>query len=152
MNQNDYARGILQAYVGELGGITLCEHLLPRFTSSAEATEKLRTICELERYTSLVLKPVIERLGLAGAVVEKPDAGLYERVRSIETWADFTNLLINDLPPFVKEFDELAAAAHESDASALAHLAWHERALVAFGEAETHEPSLENLALLKWDE
>jgi hypothetical protein len=149
MNEREYRQGIVEAYDGELGGVALCEYLLPRFRESSDITAKLEAICKLERHTSEVLWEVVERHKLNHAVA-RPDEVEIDFAKDVHDWSEFVSLLCTTLPPFVEKFDQLAEAALPDDADALTHLAWHERALVAFAEAEHAHARPENVRLLDW--
>ena len=132
MTSNAYINRIRKAYVGELVGERLyralgleCEHPQNRI--------KFLVIAAVEALTNQRLRPMATRLGIEPDEAEMRMT-IERRARELRqlSWREFIRKAACDWPPYIAEFEALAAAAAPGDESVLQGLVAHERALVQF--------------------
>lgn len=133
----DYLGRVREAYQGEVYGEALFRGLKER-AGSREQAYKWRVLEQLERETKLRLRALVEDLG--GETDEEidqlergeSDAAFFARI----PWDAFMSGFRRELQKFIDAFEELETLGRPGDAGVLAAVTEHERALLAFAEAE----------------
>jgi hypothetical protein len=133
MDPADYIAGINKAYQEELGGEVFFGALAGAQDDSQRAS-KLRVLARLERQTAATLEPLLAKYGGA---VEMDESVREQSLReaadySAGSWEQFLLSMSAVLPPYVKTFKDLEAAAPRGELPALRALTQHEEALVEF--------------------
>ena len=136
ITSNFYTDAIRKAYAGEIAGERLyralgleCEHPQNRI--------KFLAIAAVEALTNQRLRPIATRLGIEPDEAEMKFT-IERRARELRvlSWREFIRKAAADWPPYIAEFEALAAAAAPGDESVLQGLVDHERALVRFVSIE----------------
>ncbi len=141
MPSDEYARGVLKAYQGEVAGEAL-------YRTAAEAAEaasepdrsyKFRVLEQLELETKEKLRFVLERLGdSTEETAELIEVGkkLAQSLFAGPDWRADMRRYAGVIGPYVKEFEQLEAEAPAEDADVMSYLVAHERVQVTFAQRE----------------
>ena len=136
MAVDTYRDAIQSAYVGEIVGEHLYRALARRCADPGQQS-KFNAIADVERLTHQRLQPIADRLQIEP--VEAQWQAVVDR-RTLEiaalAWADFIAQALEKWPPYIAQFESLAAMAPQSDTAVLKLLVDHEVALVRFARAE----------------
>jgi hypothetical protein len=145
-----YREAIQAAYFGERGAERVYR-LLSEGCEEPTQREKFKVIADIEQLTANTLAPLARRLGVVDDEVLLA-AHVAQRLAELQplSWTAFIQQAARKWPPYVGEFEALAAQAPPGDADAMQLLVAHERALVRFVEIEIHSPgSAKSLQPLK---
>jgi hypothetical protein len=136
MVSKTYRDKIRQAYEGELIGEKLYRKLAARSAINQQRA-KLNAIADVEKLTTVRLKPIAERLGIHPqesdyqAVVER-------RANQLAgySWSAFISKALRDWPPYIARFEALLPLAPVGDEPTIRLLIEHEVVLVEFVRIE----------------
>lgn len=132
----DYASALLATYEEEISGEGYFAGLAGQL--SGRPREALLLIARMERATAKVLRPLIERHGLATAdpaALMARGAAAAEGQRGI-TWESLVRRMADEYPAYMDELEQLARLAPDEDQAAIAIAAEHELALIELGRRE----------------
>jgi dimethylamine/trimethylamine dehydrogenase len=137
MSALPYCTQVANAYEDEVAGEAFFAALADLATTQ-DAAAKLRLLARVERATAKLLRPVIERHGIAvRAEAELAEEGRLEAPAwTTRDWPDLARRFAEDFPRYIAEFEAIEAIGPETDRGALRALTRHEIALVAFARAE----------------
>lgn len=134
---DSYERRVNQAYQGEVNGESLFRELAARSKDKTERA-KWQVLQQLEAETKARLRPLVDKLG--GALEEDPERAQqgvrYAAKLAGTPWPDLMAEFRDELPRYVRWFEELEGMARPQDRLILHAATQHERAILAFAEAE----------------
>jgi len=132
-----YEQRVEQAYQGEVYGEALFRELSAR-SAHEEERAKWQVLQQLEAETKARLRPLVEALG--GTAAEDPaqvERGIRYAAKLADTpWLDLMAEFRDELPRYVRWFEELEGMGRPEDLAVLRAATQHERAILAFAEAE----------------
>ena len=132
-----YLKTLLKYYEEEVMGEAYF-HELAEHTRGAAERGKLLLLAEVERRAAEVVRPLLDRHGLAprdAAVLETLGAAHAERHRNY-SWMEFMAYMIARYPAYVVEFEALERLAPEDDLPTLKLLTHHEVVAIEFANKE----------------
>ncbi len=134
---DDYLDRVVESYQGEVFGEAIFRELAAK-CADPETAYKWRVLEQLERETKERLKPLVAELG--GDIEENP-ARFRKGQHLAEKWAtqSWSEIMVwfrDQLPTYVKFFENLEADAREQDRQLLGKVTAHERALLDFAKHE----------------
>ncbi len=132
-----YLETLLEYYEEEIMGEAYFRGLAEHIGGAAEC-EKLVLLAEVERRAAEIVRPLLDRHGLAprdAAVLKSLGTAHVERHRR-HSWMEFMAHMIARYPAYVVEFEELERLAPEDDLPALKLLTHHEVVTIAFAKKE----------------
>ena len=147
---DEYRTLLLDAYKGELFGEALFGAFADR--ASADHSEKVRALEQIERATASQLQPLVSAAGIhvsADDLATVRQGGREIGEAGIE-WTDFVQGLHDALPTYLADFVRLRTLAGNPSEPALVALVAHEQAINAFAELELADRSDCSLAVLQW--
>jgi hypothetical protein len=134
---DDYLERVEQSYQGEVFGEAIFRELAAK-CGDPETTYKWRVLEQLERETKERLKPLVAELG--GDLEEDPtrfSQGQHLAAKwAKQSWDEIMLWFRDELPGYVRFFENLEADARDQDRELLGKVTAHERALLDFAEHE----------------
>jgi len=137
MSDSTYPRALLAAYEDEIVGEAYFGGLANHFPVDSRR-DKLALLAEVERHTAAVLRPLVDRHGLA----PRPVPVLHELGRAEAAawhgggWPELMQEMAGTYQVYVEEFRALERMAPDDDGPALALLTRHELLIIDFAEKE----------------
>lgn len=137
MTEDQFARYLVSAYEGEVGGHAYFNRLAACYEDSGQS-QKLECLARLEKRTAEWLRPVLTRYGFKACPDEESSALGIEAANtdSTKTWCELITHFRDDYAPYIAEFEALEAAGADADRLALCALTQHEVAIVEFAKRE----------------
>ena len=156
MVDNEYLKGIVELYQGEVLGEVIFDQFL-RTIEDDEQRYKVATMLQLESETKARLRPWLARRGLnlcEDPAIRAEAMSIAEAMAAL-SWHDKVNALYETLRDrYVPRYKEIAAMAPPEDAEIAASMVEHESALCEMARREVSgmaDRSAEPVvALLKW--
>jgi hypothetical protein len=132
-----YLETLLEYYEEEVMGAAYFDGLAEYIGGPAERG-KLRLLAEVERRAAELVRPLLDRHGLAprdAVVLESLGAAQIERHRRY-SWREYVAYMAARFPAYVDEFEALERLAPEDDLPALKALTHHEVVTIDFAHKE----------------
>ena len=149
MSLDEFKKGLLEEYQGELGGEVFFSELTKRF-KSRQHQYKLATLLQLETETAARLRPTALELGVDlfySDEYRELGEGFLKSCEGMD-WKDLMTLLETVVEPFVKRYIEIAEIAPPEYKGIADSMVVHEKAIQTFARRELSgdtEHSLEHV-------
>lgn len=149
MKPDEYVHRLEEIFQGEVLGEVML-HWLASALQDPEHRYKMRVLEQLEIETKELLRQNVKRLG--GDTTESESAretGIAQaRALAAMPWDKFMHVFRREVAKFVAEFEEFEKSGPAADASLLAAITAHERALQSFSERESSGSTADSLELV----